>query len=118
MDPAALDLLANIDRTTTAILRAVLEASSRLNSLPEPSSASENAEYLSIGEAALLTGLSYSMIRRAILAHELSASKVGSVWRIRRTDLDGWMEKAKGGTRLVPPHSQLKDLIERHLLGL
>jgi hypothetical protein len=53
------------------------------------------------------------MIRRAIVKQELPASKIGSIWRIRRGDLNAWMEKAKGGSS-IPPRSELTELVGRY----
>lgn len=76
------------------------------------------ADYLSIKEAAGVTRLSYSHVRRAVLAGELPASNVGSeshaIYRIARSDLATWMNTKKGGSRL-PPKSTLKELVKRHL---
>jgi excisionase family DNA binding protein len=80
-----------------------------------------SADYISIAQAAQITGLSQSHIRRAVRSGELTASNVGtpqrSVWRIARKDLAAWMERKKGGIDL-PPKSALKELIEHHLPGL
>lgn len=79
-------------------------------------------DYLSVVQAARLTGFSYSYIRRAVASGKLVAANSGSalrpIYRIARTDLAAWMEKKKGGTINVPPSSELKDLIDRHLPGL
>jgi excisionase family DNA binding protein len=89
-----------------------------LQKQPEESIA---AEYVSIKQAAMITELSSSHIRRAVRSGELPASNAGTrshpVWRIARTDLDGWMEKKKGGHN-VPPRSKLKELVNRHLPDL
>ena len=77
---------------------------------------------LSVKEAAKAVNLSESHIRRAIARGELPASNVGTAarptWRIARADLDAWIEARKGGSPKVPPRSDLKDLIRRHLPGL
>jgi excisionase family DNA binding protein len=77
-----------------------------------------SAEWLSIKEAAVLTSLSATHVRRGRRAGSLPASNVGDVahpiWRIRRTDLDQWMEAKKGGTRKVPPRSELGSLVGRY----
>lgn len=81
-----------------------------------------NADYLPMKRAAKLTSLSYSHIRRAVLSGELPASNVGTaahpIYRIAQTDLQQWMANKKGGTTRVPPKSELKELIKRHLPGL
>lgn len=89
----------------------------KLNSLGVERGAVARAEYLSIQEAADVTRLSYSHVRRALLAGELPASNVGSalhaVYRIARSDLAAWMERKKGGN-VVPPRSELKGLVNRY----
>jgi excisionase family DNA binding protein len=80
-------------------------------------------EWLSIRQAAAVTGLSDTHVRRAVKKGELPASNAGTtghpIWRIARLDLAQWMERRKGETAAaVPPKSELSDLIERHLPGL
>lgn len=76
------------------------------------------AEWLSVAQAAQVTGLSDTTIRRAIGGRDLAASNVGSeqrpVWRIARRDLTAWMEKQKGGTEAVPPRGELGQLVDRY----
>ncbi len=79
-------------------------------------------DYSSIKQAARITGLSDSHIRRAVVAGELPASNIGSsashpIYRIALKDLHAWMDNKKGGSR-VPPKSKLKELINRHLPDL
>jgi excisionase family DNA binding protein len=79
-------------------------------------------DYSSIKQAARITGLSDSHIRRAVVSGELPASNIGSsashpIYRIALKDLHDWMNNKKGGNR-VPPKSKLKELIHRHLPGL
>lgn len=78
-------------------------------------------DYCSIKQAAKITGLSDSHMRRAIRSGELPASNAGTqfrpAWRIARKDLDDWLEKKKGG-HSVPPRSKLKELVNRHLPDL
>jgi hypothetical protein len=87
-----------------------LDRLERAVSLPDP-------EYVSILRAAEITSLSYSHIRRAILADDLPAANVGSpahpIYRIARTDLIAWMERKKGGSN-DPPKSQVRGLIDRY----
>ncbi|MBY0522770.1 MAG: helix-turn-helix domain-containing protein [Gemmataceae bacterium] len=82
----------------------------------------QRAEYLTVKDVAILTSLSESYLRRKIYARELPAANIGSearpVWRIQRKDLVAWLEARKGGTPSIPPKSQLRDLIQRHLPGL
>jgi excisionase family DNA binding protein len=77
---------------------------------------------LSIQQAAKAVNLSESHIRRVVTRGELPASNMGTAarptWRIARADLDAWIEARKGASPRVPPRSDLKDLIRRHLPGL
>jgi excisionase family DNA binding protein len=64
------------------------------------------AEYVSIQQAATLTGLSATKIRREVKAGRLPASDAGTPahphYRIRKADLNTWLESNRGG-RSVPP---------------
>jgi len=76
-------------------------------------------EWLSVAQAAQVTGLSATTIRRAIGGRDLAASNMGSdqrpLWRIGRQELAEWMSKQKGGgTNAVPPKGELGSLIERY----
>jgi excisionase family DNA binding protein len=81
-----------------------------------------DAPAYSISQAAEIVNLSDSHIRRVIYKRELPAANVGStarpLWRIMRSDLIAWMESKKGGDPKIPPRSDLKVLIDRHLPGL
>jgi excisionase family DNA binding protein len=76
----------------------------------------------SISQAARSISVSESFMRRVILKRELPASNVGSaarpLWRITQSDLIAWLESKKGGDPKIPPRSDLKALIDRHLPGL
>lgn len=76
----------------------------------------------SISQAAITLNLSESHLRRAIYKGDLRASNVGStarpLWRIMQSDLIAWLESKKGGDPKIPPRSDLKALIDRHLPGL
>lgn len=65
-----------------------------------------DAEYVSIKRAAKITSLSYSHIRRAILAGELTASNNGGpahpIYRIARKDLVEWMKRKRAGAESRP----------------
>jgi excisionase family DNA binding protein len=82
----------------------------------------EAVEFVSIRQAARLTGLSSSHVRRAVVSGELPASNVGSAarptYRISRTDMEDWMNRKRGGTTSVPPRSERRKLIDRHLPGV
>jgi excisionase family DNA binding protein len=78
-------------------------------------------EYLSIRQAASVTGLSETRIREAVVRGEMAASNIGSdlrqVYRIARADLDKWLEVRKhGGPSLA--RAELRALVEKHLPGL
>ena len=79
-------------------------------------------DYSSIKQAAKITGLSDSHIRREVVAGRLPASNIGSashpIYRIALKDLHEWMSNKKGGTVKAPPKSIIDDLIQRHLPGL
>jgi hypothetical protein len=76
----------------------------------------------SIKQASTAVNLSESHLRRAIYKGDLPASNVGSkarpLWRISQRDLIAWMDARKGGDPKIPPRSDLKGLIDRHLPGL
>ncbi|WP_199332997.1 helix-turn-helix domain-containing protein [Nostoc sp. FACHB-190] len=48
---------------------------------------------LTLPEAQTLTGLSRELLRDAIASGELKAKVIGKGWRIKRTDLDRYVEK-------------------------
>lgn len=77
----------------------------------------DQAEYLSIQQAAEFSSLSATKIRRAIKSRQLPASDIGTAahphYRIAKTDLYSWMEKNKGGNP-VPPKSELAGLVKRY----
>lgn len=51
----------------------------------------EDNELLTITQAASLANRSVAVIRRAAALGSLKALKVGSVWMVRRQDLDAWI---------------------------
>jgi excisionase family DNA binding protein len=78
-------------------------------------------EYLSVKQAARVTGLSECRIREALNRHELAASNIGSdlrpVYRIARADLDKWLEvRRSGGPSFA--RAELRALVEKQLPGL
>jgi excisionase family DNA binding protein len=79
----------------------------------------ENArEWLSIRQAARLTGLSETRIREAVSRGEMAASNIASparpLYRIARADLDKWLESRKsGGPSLA--RAELRAIVEKHL---
>lgn len=48
---------------------------------------------LSLAEAQALTGLSRNVLRTAIDAGELKAKQIGRGWKIKKTDLESYIEK-------------------------
>lgn len=62
-------------------------------------------EFYSIGEAAVVVGLSPDHVRRAVVGGTLACSNVGTAarptYRIARADLLAWMERRKAGA--LPP---------------
>ena len=103
---------------------AALDALARTGTTAPKPVAAAAAEWLSIKEAAAVTGLSATTVRRAVVGRrDLPASNAGTAnrptGRIARKDLDEWMERKKGEAAVaVPPGSELSDLIGRHLPGL
>jgi len=94
----------------------------RIEALPQARDQGDNGSPLSIKQAAHSVNLSQTHIRRAIAGGRLTASNLGSaarpLWRVQRGDLVRWMEANQGGQPKVPPRSDLKELIRRHLPGL
>jgi excisionase family DNA binding protein len=75
--------------------------------------------WVSLLQAAELTGLSGSFLRRKIKSGELPAVNASSarrpLYRIKLTDLEAWLEgrKEKGGN-VVPPRTERRRLVERY----
>jgi excisionase family DNA binding protein len=63
------------------------------------------ADHLSIKQAAALSGLSPTKVRREVVAGRLAASKHGRI-RIAKSDFEAWMEAAKIQAPLPPPSKQ------------
>lgn len=80
--------------------------------------AAATQEFLTIEQAASMTAISSSHLRRAIKSGELPASNVSKaahpIWRIARKDLTTWLETKKGGITVIPPKSEIKGLIDRY----
>ncbi len=47
---------------------------------------------LKLDECSALTGLSRAVLRSAIDAGELKAQTIGRAWRVKRSNLDKWIE--------------------------
>lgn len=99
------------------LLGRIAESVDRIGRQLAQSDSGADAEYLSIRQAASLAGLSATKIRREIKAGRLLASDIGTArrshYRIRKTDLQSWMETNKGGNR-VPSKSELANLVNRY----
>jgi excisionase family DNA binding protein len=85
----------------------------------KPKEPAQEPEWLSVQQAAAVTGLSEATIRRAITTGELRPANNGGtkrpLWRIKRQDLLAWMEAKKGpGGAAVPPKSELRGLVDRY----
>ncbi len=74
-------------------------------------------EWLSIKQAAHVTGLSQAHVRRAVRAGGPAASNVGTqsrpIWRIARADLAKWMEENRVQNPL-PSSADLRVLVQRY----
>jgi hypothetical protein len=75
------------------------------------------ADFVSIKQAATITQLSESHLRRAVWSRALPAANAGTpahpIWRIARNDLIRWLQARMGGTSL-PPKSEIGDLVSRY----
>ena len=73
---------------------------------PQAQASEPASEYLSIKQAATVTGLSPTKIRREIKAGRLAASDTGTPahphYRIFKSDLQTWMERNRGGSNFPP----------------
>lgn len=58
-------------------------------------------KYLSLEEAAEVLGVEYKTVYRLVRSGELPAGKIGRVYRIKGTDLDGYFERSKALARGV-----------------
>jgi excisionase family DNA binding protein len=74
--------------------------------LPEPPPARDD-EALSVAEVARLCHVTKKTVYGAISRNELVASRLGSRFRVRRSDVDAWLDRtrveppAKGSTRIL-----------------
>lgn len=93
------------------IARAV-ERTAQATERMEKALVSQEAEYLSLHQAALITGLSERHIRRAVHAKKLLAFNAGTerhpLYRIKRSGLEQWMEERKGGEESPPAKPLLR----------
>lgn len=87
--PSQLEAFEAMARVLTAAMRQNSEPEKRALTVPEIAA----KPLLKLDEAALLTGLSRATLRAAIDAGELSGRQIGRAWRIKRGDLDSYIEK-------------------------
>jgi len=79
--------LAGVERLA-AVLEAILERQSQHISAP-----AHHKLLLTLPEAQALTGLSRTILREAIYEGTLKAQIIGRAWRVKRTDLESYVEK-------------------------
>ncbi len=61
------------------------------------SESSNNRPYLSLEEIADLLGVNYQLIYRLVRSGDLSAMKLGRVYRVKREDLEAFLERQRTG---------------------
>lgn len=59
---------------------------------------SKENEYMSLEEVADMLGVTYQLIYRLVRAGELPAIRLGKLYRISRTDLEGYLERSKSAS--------------------
>lgn len=105
VEPASNANVGNAANSETAL--AVLPDRSKLSVAPifehllltldaqrkRPTVAIESKPLLKLDEASALTGLSREILRAAIDEGKLKAGKIGKAWRVRRGDLDTYIQK-------------------------
>ena len=57
---------------------------------------SPDKEFMSLEEVADLLGVNYQLIYKLVRSGELAAARIGKVYRVRRHDLDAYLETTKG----------------------
>ena len=57
----------------------------------------EEKEFLSLEEVADLLGVTYQLIYRLVRSGEMPAVRLGKLYRVRRADLNAYLEKSKAG---------------------
>ncbi|WP_242578224.1 helix-turn-helix domain-containing protein, partial [Chroococcus sp. FPU101] len=75
-------------------LQQLTEAISYLKALPtaKPTVGIENKLLLTLKEVQALTGLSRETLKEAIASNQLKAQIVGKAWRVKRKDLEEYIE--------------------------
>lgn len=77
-----------LEEGLSAILSALLERQSQRIQTP-----AQHKLLLTLSEAQALTGLSRAMLREAISKGTLKAQIIGKSWRVKRSDLERYVEK-------------------------
>lgn len=52
--------------------------------------------YMSLEEVADMLGVTYQLIYKLVRSGELPAVRLGKLYRVSRSDLDGYLERSKG----------------------
>jgi excisionase family DNA binding protein len=79
-----------IDKEAAARYAAVLDA---VEAHRKPRAELSDKLLLTLPECQALTGLSRGVLRAAIDAGDLKAKQIGRAWRVKRSDLEAWIEK-------------------------
>lgn len=107
----ARDARARLAAAVRAQADALIALAATLEVDDEPAPASTGDELLSLRK----TGLPLSSVRSAIRRGELPAVRVGRELRIRRSDLDRWINTLPGASTgpATPPSDDVDDAINR-----
>jgi excisionase family DNA binding protein len=76
-----------------ALFARLIEAARGASGNARPSVSVESKLTLKLDEAAALSGLSRGMLREAVAAGKLKAKIIGRAWRIKRGELEAYIEK-------------------------
>ena len=55
-------------------------------------------EYMSLEDVADMLGVTYQLIYRLVRSGELPAVRLGKLYRVSRSDLDGYLERSKNAS--------------------
>ena len=55
-------------------------------------------EYMSLEDVADMLGVTYQLIYRLVRSGELPAVRLGKLYRVSRSDLDGYLERSKSAS--------------------
>lgn len=77
-----------------------------------PTAETVHSPFLTLGEVLRYLRVNARTVYRLIRTGELPASRIGRQWRIRRSDLEQWLEAQRVGLPTVVPaaNSQTDDL--------